>query len=445
MLHRLKLLLMMVGCAEMACAQAPVPPTPAGRVFAAWMQAFNSGDRARIDDFLKSYAPRLPQAQIMSAQFRGRSGGVNLVAVTHSDKYTLGFRLQEKAQPVVLFGKIEVTASRAPLIQSFSMHAVPRGAVVEDLPLDASARKQTIDLIIAELNQGYIYPQLAQKMADNLRAHQGKGDYDAITDGDAFATLLTTHLIEVSHDKHLGVYYQPYKFEAPPPPESFDEFTEDRRAMARDCGIRKVEVLPNNVGYIKVEFFADPMACGRTAASAISFLANTDAVIFDLRDNGGGDPRMVALMSSYLFDRPVHLNDFYDRMGNRTTEYWTPRFVPGIRLGPKPAYVLTSGHTFSGAEEFAYDLKNLRRVVVVGERSGGGAHVVSPQQAGEHFILYVPHGRSISPVTGTDWEGAGVVPDVPVSADDALNTAEKLAAERIQQNAARDATNARMN
>ena len=133
-------------------------------------------------------------------------------------------------------------------------------------------------------------------MADSLRQHESKGDYNAITDGDDFASLLTTHLLEVSHDKHLGVFYQPYKFSTPPPPLTWDKWTEDRKAMARDCGIRKVEILANNIGYLKLDFFADPMACGRTAASAISFLANTDAVIFDLRDNSGGDPRMVALV-----------------------------------------------------------------------------------------------------------------------------------------------------
>jgi len=435
----LMVLLVAVACAISAWPQPAIPSTPAGHVLRAWLEAFNSSDRAKIDTFLKTFAPRVPQAVFASAQFRGQSGGVDLVAITHSEKHTLGFRMQEKSQPVILFGKLDVTASKAPTIQNFGLHAVPKGAVLDDVRIDSELRKQTIELIIAELNQLYVYPSVAQAMADNLRTHERNGDYNAVKDGDAFATLLTKHLIDVSHDKHVGIFYQPYKFDVPSAPVTFDQLIEDRRTMARECGIRKVEILANDVGYIKVDFFADPMACGRTAAAAISFLANTDAVIFDMRDNGGGDPRMVALMCSYLFEKPVHLNTFYDRGDNSTTEYWTPRIVPGIRLGRKPAYVLTSGHTFSGAEEFAYDLKNLKRVTVVGETSGGGAHVVSPRPAGEHFIIYVPHGRSMSPVTRTDWEGVGVVPDVAVSADDALDTAERLAAERIQQNAAHNA------
>ena len=439
MARRLMLIFLVLFCAVTAGAEPSIPATPAGRALAAWLEAFNSGDRARIDLFLKTYSPSPAQDALTSAQFRGQSGGVNLIAITRSEKYLIGFRVQEKSQPAILFGRIEVTASKTPAIQNFILRPVPREAVLDEVKLDAAERKQTIEFIITDLNASYVFPAVAEKMADSLRAHESKGDYNTVTDGDAFASLLTTHLLEVSHDKHLGVYYQPYKFNAQPAPVTYDQFTEDRKAMARDCGFRKLDVLANNVGYMKVDFFADPLACGRTAAAAMTFLANTDAVIFDLRDNGGGDPRMVALMCSYLFDKPVHLNDFYDRVANSTTQYWTPRYVPGSRLGPKPAYVLTSAHTFSGAEEFAYDLKNLRRVTVVGETTGGGAHVVSSLKAGEHFIVYMPHGRSISPVTRTDWEGTGVAPDVPVSPENALPTAERLAAERIQQGALRDA------
>ena len=282
-------------------------------------------------------------------------------------------------------------------------------------------------------------------MAESLRAHEQKGEYNNISDGDEFADLVTRHLLEVSHDKHLRVFYHPFKFASDPPAPTFDQLTEDRKAMARDCGIRKVDILPNNIGYLKFDFFPEPMACGRSAAAAISFLANTDAVIFDVRDNSGGDPRMVAMMLTYLFDQPVHLNDFYDRGDNKTAEYWTLRYVPGTRLGRKPAYVLTSPRTFSGAEEFAYDLRNLRRATVVGEITGGAAHPVSPHQAGDHFTIFVPDGRSVNPVTNKDWEGVGVIPDVAVKADDALEAAQRLAAERIQQTASHDPSTARAN
>ena len=437
MLRRLMVLLFAIAYAGITWAQAAIPNTPAGRVLVAWIEAFNTGDRARIDAFLKTYAPRLPQPALTSAHFRGQSGGLTLIAVTRSDQTLISFRVQEKSQPTILIGKMEVTAAKAPTIQNFALSAVPDGAVLEDIKLNAALRKQIIADVVTNLDQFYVYPELARKMGETIRNRESKGDYNALTGGEEFASELTADMVAVSHDKHLNVFYMPYKFAADPPPLTMDRISEDRRAMARDCGIRSVEIRPNNIGYLKLDFFADPMACGKTAAAAITFLANTDAVIFDVRENSGGDPRMVALLASYLFDQPVHLNDFYDRTENKTSEYWTMRFVPGLRIGRKPAYVLTSAHSFSGAEEFAYDLKNLRRITVVGETTAGASHPVGPHKAGDHFIVYVPHARSISPVTRTDWEGKGVTPDVAVSADDALDTAERLAAERIQSDAGR--------
>lgn len=432
MVRRLKLVLVVLAWAGTAWGQAKVPNTPAGHALSAWLDAFNSGDRARIDVFLRSYAPKLTEAALTSAQFRGRSGGVTLQAITRSERYSIAFRVQERSQPTVLIGKIEVTTLKQPTIFNFILRAVPPGAVLDDIKLDAALRKQVIEEIVANLNAYYVYPLMADKMAANLRAHESKGDYDAITDGDEFASLLAKHLLDVSHDKHLAVFYHAFKFTAEPAPLTFDQMTEDRKAMARDCGIPRAEILPGNIGYLRIDFFADPLACGRTAAAAISFLANTDAVIFDLRDNTGGDPRMVAIMLTYFFDKPVHLNDFYDRTDNKTSEYWTLRYVPGLRLGHKPAYVLTSSRTFSGAEEFAYDLKNLKRATVVGETTAGAAHPVSPHPAGDHFTVFVPNARITSPITNRDWEGTGVSPDVPVSADDALEAAKRLAAEKIQ-------------
>ncbi len=443
MARRMTLILLVLVYAATARTETAIPSTPAGRVLAAWLEAFNSGDRAKIDVFLKTYAPKPSLIALASAQFRGRSGGISLVAVTRSDRLSIAFRAQEKSQPTILLGKLEITAAKSPTIENFALSVVPEGAVLEDIKLDAARRAQVISEVMENLDRFYVYPEISKKMAQSLRDHESKGDYNSITDGDEFAVRLSSDLAAVSHDKHLVVFYYPYKFTVDPAPLTLDQMTEERKALARDCGIRQLEILPNNVGYMKFDFFPDPMACGKTAAAAITFLANTDAVIFDLRDNSGGDPRMVAMMCTYFFDQPVHLNDFYDRTDNRTSEYWTLRFVPGVKLGQKPAYVLTSSRTFSGAEEFAYDLKNLKRVTVVGEGTAGGSHAVSPHKAGDHFIVYVPHARSINPVTGTDWEGTGVKPDVAVNAADALETAERLAAERIQRDANRDTTTAR--
>src|SRR5436309_12576418 len=176
-----------------------------------------------------------------------------------------------------------------------------------------------------------------------------------------------------------------------------------------------------------------PAIAGETAAAAMTFLSTCEAVIFDLRQNGGGDPTMVAFLTSYLFgSQPVHLNDFFNRITGETRQSWTLAYVPGKRLTDKDAYVLTSARTFSGAEEFTYNLKHLRRASIVGETTGGGAHLVSGQRINDHFIIGVPSGRPINAVTKGDWEGTGVEPDAKVSAEDALKTAHLMALEKLE-------------
>lgn len=163
----------------------------------------------------------------------------------------------------------------------------------------------------------------------------------------------------------------------------------------------------------------------------MSFLAHTDALIFDLRENHGGDPDMVDFMVSYLFRRSTHINDLANRHENETHQFWTASWLPGPRFADQPVYVLTSHQTFSGAEEFTFDLQTQKRATIVGETTGGGAHPVEGLPAGDHFSIGVPFARAINPVTHGDWEGKGVEPDVKISAANALATAEKLAANKL--------------
>ena len=182
-------------------------------------------------------------------------------------------------------------------------------------------------------------------------------------------------------------------------------------------------------------FHPTDFGAGETATAAMSFVANTDALIIDLRENGGGSPDMVALVCSYLFGaHPVHLNDLYFRPENSTHQWWTLPYVPGQRYENKPVYVLTSKRTFSAAEEFTYNLKSLKRATIVGETTGGGAHPGGPRRINEHFTMFLPSGRAINPVTKTNWEGTGVAPDVSVSAEKALNTAYLAALKTIARN-----------
>ena len=320
---------------------------------------------------------------------------------------------------------------KAPVPLSASMPWPPQGTTPSGAMLDAAERNRVIAGVISNLKDYYVYPEMAQKMVSALEAHEQAGDYNAQTDGPAFADLLTKQLRDVSDDRHLRVVYDPMTAgsAAPRAPEDDPEFR--RFVESHNCAFTKAEILPDNIGYLKLDAFAPPSLCRATAIAAFGFLAHVDALIFDLRENHGGDPHMVALIASYLFDRPTHLNDIYNRRENSTQQFWTSTDLPGTKFPGKPAYVLTSGETFSGGEEFTYDLKNLKRATIVGERTGGGAHLVAPHRIDSRFAIGVPFGRPINPVSKTDWEGTGVEPDVKVKATDALETAEKLARSKL--------------
>ena len=315
---------------------------------------------------------------------------------------------------------------------SFLLSAIPPGASVPNFDIDASTRTRVIEGAIAALNEYYVFPDTAKKMEDEVLARQWRGEYDSVTDGDIFANVLTKHFQEVSHDIHLRVDFSPFRWPDGPPEADPDAIAQYRKQMERtNCEFKKVEHLSGNIGYLKFDEFADPEVCGPTAIAAMNFLANVDAIIIDLRENRGGDPKMIALLSTYLFSKQTHLNDLWERKTDTTQQYWTLPYVPGKRLDDKPVYVLTSKHTFSGAEEFSYNLKNLKRATIVGETTGGGAHPVSGHRIDDRFMIGVPFARAINPISKTNWEGVGVEPDVNVPSTEALSTAEKLAAEKL--------------
>jgi len=300
-----------------------------------------------------------------------------------------------------------------------------------DLTIDAATRTQVVDTILKRLNESYVFPDIAKKMEASIRERVAKKEYDQITSAKQFATTLTNDLQAVSHDKHLRVRYS---YEAVPERGPRQEPTaEEREQRKRDLtwmnhGFSKVERLRGNIGYLEFLNFMDEELGADTVAAAMNFVNGTDALIIDMRNNGGGNPAMVALVCSYLFGpEPVHLNDLYWREGNRTEEFWTRKELSGKRYLNKDVYVLTSKRTFSGAEEFTYNLKNLKRATIIGEPTGGGAHPGGGFRISEHFGMFIPTGRAISPITKTNWEGTGVTPDISVPADQALLVARIMA------------------
>ncbi len=303
--------------------------------------------------------------------------------------------------------------------------------------IDAATRQQVIDGAIDLMQRGYIFEDVAQKMAAALRAHARAGAYDAIAGGADFAAVLTKHLQEVSRDKHLRVIYYPTGIAAAQPPVT-DEDRARRVAAERrnNYGFHRVERLDGNVGYIELRGFSGSQETGAVVAAAMNLLANTDALVFDLRRNGGGSPVTIGFISSYLFDKRVHLNDFFTRETGRRTSFYTSETVDGRRYGEsKPVYILTSNRTFSAAEEFTYNLKNLKRAVIVGETTGGGAHPGGVRRITDQFGIWLPTGRAINPITGTNWEGVGIAPDIAVDPADALRAAHLDALKKIRATA----------
>lgn len=305
-----------------------------------------------------------------------------------------------------------------------------------DMAIDAARREAVVAGAARELEAGYFDPAVGRRMADAIRGRARRGEYARLTSAVALADSLTTHLRLVSHDKHVGV---DYSADVIPPPGAGETASPElvaarrRSATLHNHGITRVERLDGNVGYLKVDGFYDPADGGETVAAAMAFVANTDALVIDLRENHGGRPTMVALLATYLFvGDPVHLNDIWVREGNRTTQSYTLPYVPGRRYADKPVFVLTSAETISAGEELANDLKVLERATIVGETTAGGANPGGVARIDDHFGVFVPRGRAINPVTKGNWEGTGVTPDIAVPAARALVTAHRRALERIR-------------
>jgi len=306
---------------------------------------------------------------------------------------------------------------------------VPLASASTQIP--ASERHSVITAAIDNLKRYYPNPALAERMSDSLLAHESKGDDNATTDGTAFAALLTRQMRQISNDKHLDLAYS-----ATPLPDEAGQPTPQELASYRDfllhnnCTFEKVELLPGNIGYLKLNSFPELSVCEQTAISAMHRLNHASVLIFDLRDNCGGEPETVAFLASYLFDHPEY---FYNPRENTTQNSWTHSPVSGNLLADKPVYILTSSHTFSGAEQFCYDLKMLKRATLVGEATGGATHAGVFHRLDDHFGIGIPEARPINPYAAADWAETGVVPTVQVPAADALAAATKLARARLKQ------------
>jgi len=309
----------------------------------------------------------------------------------------------------------------------------------DNILISDEIKQKTVNSVSDLLNSNYIFPDKAKKMEVYLKNEIEKGAYDGLDDPQKFSDKLTDDLQNVSKDKHIRVTFNPEQIQMMKNSqdknnEEFEKkFIEDFKK--ENFGFKKVEILSGNIGYIDFRRFGAGDLIKNKVAAVMSFVENCEALIFDMRYNGGGDPTGVQLITSYLFgDEPVHLNDLYYRPDDTLKEFWTLKYIEGKRMIDVPVFILTGSYSFSGAEEFAYNLQILNRAVIVGETTGGGANPGNGNIVDDNFIIFIPTGRAINPYTKTNWEGVGVKPDVEINSIDALTKAHILALEKIAGN-----------
>ena len=299
-----------------------------------------------------------------------------------------------------------------------------------DQPIDGATRQAVVRSLGEELRKNYVFPEVAEQVSKELSRKERAKAYDSATTARAFAEMLHADLQELGKDRHFRVGYAPGFVAAPADDAALtDEQLAELKVRAEQTGygVRRVSRLPGNIGYLDVTGFGTPEFVAPAYEAAMKLLDGSDAIVIDLRDNGGGDPESVAQLASHFFAAGDvrHLNSIYTRPTDTTHEFWTSRTAATRFTGP--VFLVTSARTFSGGEGFAYELQAQKRVTVIGETTGGGANPGGTVKLAGGFAAFIPNGRAINPVTGTNWEHVGVKPDVEVAATDALARAYEAA------------------
>ncbi len=327
---------------------------------------------------------------------------------------------------------ISILAAALGLSSPAEAQPAPLTAEPRPAPLTVEAQQQVVASLSTALRDRYVFPGMGAHAAARIGAALAAGEYRGL-DHAAFAARLNSDIAAIVHDRHLNVVWQGGPPPGPPP---------GAPPMPRmEAGIVRADKLAGGIGYIEVAAFPPPEAFRPVLDRAIARLAGSRALIIDVRRNGGGAPPAVAYLVSYLLaaDTRVHINDIVGRTAG-TTEFTRDSYYSEptpVSFAGVPVFVLTSSNTFSGGEEFAYDVKALRRATLVGEVTGGGANPTGGVPLGNGFFASIPFGRAENPITRTNWEGRGVAPEIAVPAGDALRVVlQRLGAEPVADIAA---------
>ena len=318
-------------------------------------------------------------------------------------------------------------------------------------PLDSKLKAEVVKGVGGLLKNLYIFPEKAKEMDARITKKLEEGAYDRVGDVQAFARALTGDLRSVSNDRHIRVIYGPEivkRIRARNGRSEEEREKERQRALLEarrmNFGFQELKLLDGNIGYLDLRGFSGQREAAETGIAAMNLLANADAVIIDLRRNGGGSPAMIQLISSYFLKESTHLNSFENRGQDEMAQFWSFHYVPGRPMFDTDLYILTSQRTFSAAEEFTYNMKNLKRATIIGETTGGGAHPGGTRIVNDYFLVWVPTGRAVNPITKTNWEGTGIAPDIAVEMDKALDKARVVALEKLIAKAPDEEAKARL-
>lgn len=301
-------------------------------------------------------------------------------------------------------------------------------------------KKQIIDSLYKKLEEYYIKPKAVAAINKKLNENLKKGLYENILTPNEFALKLSTDLVDASKDLHFRVMYDPIWAESQK--NIKEKVTQQKikaeelaEAKKKNFGFVQSKILEGNIGYLEFNYFEDPAIASETVASTMQFLSNTDALIIDLRKNNGGVMEMGQFISSYFFSNkelPLYKYYYYEEKRKKIErEMWLLPSVPGKRLDEIPIYILTSGGTFSAAEWMTYSLQNLKRAIIVGEKTAGGAHPITRTVLADGLSVNIPFGEVKDPITNMDFEGKGVMPDILCKSEEAVNTSHLLALQQL--------------
>jgi len=288
--------------------------------------------------------------------------------------------------------------------------------LAQNAVLTSNDTPEVLRAVGAALKQGYLYPDIGQRLSDLLETKLATGEFAGIRNPVELGDSITSLLQKETNDPHLIVWA------AGGAPAAL-------RSITGTPMVARAERLAGNIGYIDLRTFIGKVEKVDAAFAAVQ---EPSALIIDVGQNLGGDPPVVQYISSYLFAERTHLLDTLAREDAVPQERWTLDRVAGQRLPDIPVYVLTSGRTFSAAESFAFGLQVAKRATIVGERTRGGGHFVRPQLLPRGFQMLVPIGRAYDPRTGKGWQADGIMPNIEVPYSQALATAIADAQRRIR-------------